>query len=196
MFLWLEMISTEVVTHKLNAWGRNTRNMEYCYTLLVMPGISGTRKIPNQAHGYIPAFLLPLKSWVWMREWAKEKIKSQGILAPGCFTAEWFVGRTIPGIAPVLFAGRQTRHLLNSSFFLHLLEEITKNSQGCQLHFSHGFCLKHSPGCRGVCSQGSPSGSLDCTKLWEHSPPKWYRHMGQPAQEEIRHWVLTKAQQD
>lgn len=97
---------------------------------------------------------------------------------------KWFAGRTSPGIAPVLFAGRQARHLLNSSenFFFSSLGKkkiSNKNSRGCQLHFSHRFCLKQSPGYRGVYSQGSPSGSLDSTKT-VGTLTKVYRHVGTP----------------
>lgn len=60
------MICTKAMTHKLNAWGRNKRNMGYCSAPLVMPDISGTRKKiqtkhTKHLHGHIPGFLLPLE---------------------------------------------------------------------------------------------------------------------------------------
>lgn len=96
--------------------------MGYCSAPLVMPGISGTRKKnPNQAHKASPwvhPCFFPAtraKTWECHERVSKGKIKSQGILTPSCFRAKWFAGRTSPRIAPVLFAGRQNRCLLNSS---------------------------------------------------------------------------------
>lgn len=158
--------------------------MGYCSAPLVMPGISGTRKKnPNQAHKASPwvhPWFFPAtraKTWECHERVSKGKIKSQGILTPSCFRAKWFAGRTSPRIAPVLFAGRQNRCLLNSSegFFFHLLKEITKNSQGANWISATGFAWSIPHGTEEFTAKEAHQDLWIAQNLWEHSP-KWYRH--------------------